>query len=281
MKERAPENFEENVLSNGRASQGTDRKRVLGIGVTVGAALMGLVTVQAGRASAQDVAMTLLPDSPGYSTSAAAIADGADGGAGQTIRQQQQRAAHHFDKVIQPGQTAQRLSIPDKVLLGFRENATLTSVGGWVLSATYEQIVNSSPNYGQTGKGYAQRLGAAAARNVSENVFSDSIIAPILHEDPRFYRMGPGHNFIKRLVYSGTRGLITKTDGGRQTINFANIGGDLGGAAVTQLYYPPLNRNFTQVMSTWGSSIGGDAVGYVLNEFLPSPFTTLHLKKSN
>ena len=79
----------------------------------------------------------------------------------------------------------------------------------------------------------------------------------------------------------GLAGLITKTDGGRQTINFANIGGDLGGAAVTQLYYPPLNRNFTQVMSTWGSSIGGDAVGYVANEFLPELLTTLHLKKSN
>jgi hypothetical protein len=266
-----------NVLSNQRAAREFCRKSVLR--VAVGAAVLGLAAM---RASGQDVAVVdaALPDSPGYSSSVGAMADGA-GGAGQTIRQQQQRAAHHFDKVIQPGETAQHLTAADKVLLGFRENATLTAVGGWVLSATYEQIVNGSPNYGQTGKGYAQRLGAAAARNVSENVFSDSVIAPIMHEDPRYYRMGPGHNFIKRLVYSGTRGIITRTDGGRQTFNFANVGGDLAGSAVTQLYYPAGNRNFNQVMSTWGGSIGGDAVGYVLNEFLPSPFTTLHLKKSN
>jgi hypothetical protein len=266
--------LKENVLSNQRAAQGMGTKSV-----AVGVALLGLAALQGVRALAQDAETAALPDSPGYSSSVG-TAESADGGVGQTISQSREHASHHFDKVIQPGQTAQHLTVPDKVLLGFRENATLTSVGGWVLSATYEQIVNGSPNYGQTGKGYAQRLGAAAARNVSENVFSDSVIAPILHEDPRFYRMGPGHNFIKRLVYSGTRGIITKTDGGRQTINFANIGGDLAGSAVTQLYYPSGNRNFSQVMSTWGGSIGGDAVGYVLNEFLPGGLTSLH-RKSN
>ena len=69
--------------------------------------------------------------------------------------------------------------------------------------------------------GWARRRLATSRRNI----FSDSVIAPILHEDPRYYKMGPGpgHSFIKRLFYSGTRGLITRTDGGRQTINFANI----------------------------------------------------------
>ena len=50
---------------------------------------------------------------------------------------------------------------------------------------------------------------------------------------------------------------------------------------MTQLYYPSGNRNFTQVMSTWGSSVGGDAVGYVAAEFLSGFLTTMHIKKSN
>ncbi len=232
------------------------------------------MALQTSEALAQDAG---LPDSPGYSTSEPAPGQSA-GTPGPTGTQ---RATSHFDKVIEPGEQATRLTAGDKVLLGIRENATFGSVGGWILSASYEQAVNSSPNYGQTGKGYAQRLGAAAARNVSENIFSDSVIAPILHEDPRYYKLGPGNNFFKRLFYSGTRGLITRTDGGRQTINFANIGGDLGGSAVTQLYYPSGNRNFNQVMSTWGSSIGGDALGYVADEFLSGFLTTTHLKKSN
>jgi hypothetical protein len=217
-----------------------------------------------------------LPDSPGYAAEPAMAGEGAQGNGGP--RRGTPRASH-FDKVIEPNQTAEKLSIGDKVLMGFRENATLTSLGGWVLSASYEQIVDGSPNYGQTGKGYAQRLGAAAARGVSENVFSDSVIAPIMHIDPRYYKMGPGHNFFKRVAYAGTRGIITKTDGGHTMINFANIGGDLGGSALTQLYYPSLNRNFTQVMQTWGGSIGGDAVGYLANEFLSGALTTMHLSK--
>ena len=72
-----------------------------------------------------------------------------------------------------------------------------------MISAGYEQIVNGSPNYGQTGKGFAQRLGAASARASSENIFSDSVIAPILHQDPRYYRMGPGHPFFHAAVLCG------------------------------------------------------------------------------
>ncbi len=182
---------------------------------------------------------------------------------------------------MQPGQTAPRLDIADKVLIGIRENASFNSLAGWLISSGYEQADNSSPNYGQTGKGYAQRLGAAAARGSSENIFSDSIIAPILHQDPRYYRMGNSHGFIPRLFYAGTRGIIGRTDGGRHTINFANIGGDLGGSALTQLYYPPENRSFTQVMQTWGTSIGGDAAGYVVDEFAKDVFIALHLSKAH
>ena len=213
-----------------------------------------------------------LPDAPGYSSisrSAAADEDNALNGQTRTSTISQPEASQ-FAKTIQPGQKAPRLTIGDKILLGIRENATYTSVGGWLLSAAYAQAVDGSPNYGQTGKGFMQRLGAAAARNSSENIFSDSVIAPILHQDPRYYRMGPGHNFIKRVVYAGTRGVITRTDGGHPTFNFSNVGGDLGGSALTQWYYPPINRSFTEVMRTWGGSVGGDAVGYLFAEFLPS-----------
>jgi hypothetical protein len=128
-------------------------------------------------------------------------------------------------------------------------------------------VTDGSPNYGSNGRGFAQRLGAAAARDSSEGIFSDSILAPVLHEDPRYYRMGPGRNFFVRLIYSGTRPLITRTDGGHLTPNFAQLGGNLAGSALTQAYYPQLNRGATQVLETFGGSIGGSAIGDVVSEF--------------
>jgi hypothetical protein len=218
-----------------------------------------------------------LPDAPSSTlvSSSAVPVEGYSFG-GQTRPTKLPRQASPFAKTIEPGEVARKLTIGDKILLGVRENATYTAVGGWLLSAAYEQAVNGAPNYGQTGKGFAQRLGAAAARNASENIFSDSVIAPIMHQDPRYYRLGPGHNFFKRVVYSGTRGIITRTDGGHTTFNFSNVGGDLGGSALTQWYYPPINRSFTQVMQTWGGSIGGDAVGYLFAEFLPNGLGIFH-----
>ncbi|ADW70471.1 hypothetical protein [Granulicella tundricola] len=223
---------------------------------------------------------TALPDAPSFSSSKAP-ADGEEGtgGFGGQPRAAKPHEAGHLDKIIQPGEIAPRLTVGDKILIGLRANATYTYMAGWVVSAAYEQVVNGAPNYGQTGKGFAQRLGAAAARSASDNIFSDSVLAPILHEDPRYYRLGPGHNFVARFFYAGTRELITRSDSGARTINFADIGGNLGGAALTQWYYPPLNRNVSQVMQTWGSSLGGDAVRNVANEFFPRGI--LHFGHSN
>ncbi len=177
-----------------------------------------------------------------------------------------------YAMVIQPGQQAPKISKRTEVLSGIRDSFTPAAIIGWAASEGYSYVTNGSPNYDQTGKGFAQGLGAAAARATSENIFTEAILAPILHEDPRYYRMGKGHNFVKRLGYAGTRGLITRTDGGRQTLNIANIGGNLAGSALTPVYYPPLNQSGTEVLKTFGGSVGGSALGFVVEEFLPDLF---------
>lgn len=221
-----------------------------------------------------------LPDAPGFSSSASAettptgnAATMGGFGTGQIAG-----TAGRYSKVVLPGQVAQRMSVHDKVVLGIRENFGIVPVAGWAISAGYEQATNGSPNYGQTGKGFAQRLGAAAARSSSENIFQDSVLASVLHEDPRYYKLGAGHNFFTRVIYAGTRPIIGRTDGGRRTINFSDLGGDLAGAALTQAYYPQLNRGTTEVLKTFGGSVGGDALGYLVTEFLSG---ALHLGHSN
>ncbi len=175
--------------------------------------------------------------------------------------------ADRFAKYIQPGQSAVQLTGFDKVLLGARHSTSSFAAATWFVSAGYEQILNSRPNYGQTFKGYTQRLGADAARNVSEGIFSDSVLAPILHEDPRYYKLGAEHPLNERLRHALFHPILTQTDNGDRTINFAQIGGNLAGAGLTDAYYPSRNRTAGATLITFGTSMGGGAVGYLFNEF--------------
>jgi hypothetical protein len=181
-------------------------------------------------------------------------------------------------KFIEPGQIAPPLSASDKALLGARAAFSPFAAEGWIASAGYEQLMNGSPNYGTDRGAFGQRLGASAIRDSSEGIFSDSVMANLLREDPRYYRMGSGHNFFVRLIYSGTRPIFTRTDGGRATLNLASLGGTMGGAALTNLYYPQVNRGVTQTMETFGESIGGSALGDVVSEFSRDLRHMLHHK---
>ena len=210
-----------------------------------------------------DASSSSLPDAPAFPSSPHSQA----GTGGPARSAPVPPVADQFAKYIQPGQTAPRLTGFDKVLLGARHSTSSFAAATWIVSAGYEQILNSRPNYGQTFKGYAQRLGADAARNISEGIFSDSVLAPILHEDPRYYKLGAGHPLSERLRHSLLHPIFTQTDGGARTINFAQIGGNLAGAGLTDAYYPTRNRTAGATLITFGTSMGGGAVGYLFNEF--------------
>ncbi|NYF92124.1 hypothetical protein RBB79_20795 [Tunturiibacter empetritectus] len=183
------------------------------------------------------------------------------------------------DMTILPGETSHPLSSHGKVVLGFKESMSIFSILGWSTSAGYSHLVDGSPNYGTDKAAFGERLGATALRNVSESIFSVSLFAPLLHEDPRYFELGPEHNVAKRVVYAASRSLITRTDGGHSSVNFSLLAGNLLGSALTNAYYPERNRGFGQTMETFGTSVGGSAFGYVVTEFLNQALVAAHLKK--
>ncbi|WP_433975173.1 hypothetical protein [Tunturiibacter lichenicola] len=187
--------------------------------------------------------------------------------------------ATRSDITIYPGQTAPPLSAHDKEVMGFKQSFTLFSLIGWTTSAGYTHLVNGSPNYGTDSGAFGERLGAAALRNTSQNIFGNVVFAPLFHEDPRYYKMGKGHSFFKRVVYSATRAVVTRADDGHATPNYSLISGRVFGAALTNAYYPQTNRGFTQTLETFGTSMGGAATGFVVTEFLDEALEIVHLKK--
>jgi hypothetical protein len=188
------------------------------------------------------------------------------------------RPASTTDKYIAPGQPAPRLDVRDKFELGFKLSVSPLSMLGWAASAGYEHALNGSPNYGVDRAAFAQRLGAAAARNSSEDIFSDAVLASMLHQDPRYYRMGagPGRNPARRVLHAITSTFISQTDSGRTIPNYSLLGGNLAGSFLTRTYYPPLNRSNKEVFKTFGGSLGGSALDFSINEFLAETLNVFH-----
>jgi hypothetical protein len=223
----------------------------------------------------------LLPDAPGLALLSAAesraagnVADAQDHAA--PAGTSTLPAASHTQKFIEPGQVAPKLTANDKVLLGLRDSVSPFSALGWFVSAGYDQVTNGSPNYGTDSGAFGQRLGAAVIRDISEEIFADSVMAPILHEDPRYYRLGPAHGFLPRVVYAATRPILTRTDSGRTTPNLSLVLGYGIGSAFTNLYYPSVNTGATQTLETLGGSIGSTALGDLVSEFYDDVFHRHH-----
>lgn len=209
---------------------------------------------------------------PASSSEAAAAAYG------QSFGRHSSDPASRTDKYIDPGQHGPSLTAGDKVRLGLRDAISPFAVAGWISSAAYSQALDSSPNYGQGWGPFAQRFGASAARGSTEGILSDSVFAPIFHEDPRYYRLGPGHKLLHRTLYAVTRTVVTKTDSGRSTPNLALLAGNAAGSILTNAYYPEINRNAKTTVETFAGSVGGSAIGFFVSEFLSDALDIVHLK---
>ncbi|MDR3746142.1 MAG: hypothetical protein P4K80_08445 [Acidobacteriaceae bacterium] len=244
-----------------------------------------------GAAMAQDAAsgqetqaMLTLPNAPGFhadsssgNATLAATTDFSAKGVNSVGKSAAIPQASAKQMKIEPGQAAPTLTAGDKALLGVKDALSPMSALGWLVSAGWEQLNDGSPNYGTDRGAFGERLGIAAVRGASEDILSNSVMANLLHEDPRYYRMGPDNNIFRRGFYAVTRPIITRTDSGRHTLNFAQMSGNLGGIALTNLYYPQANRGAKQTMESFGTSFAGSAAGDLVSEFFADAMHIAHL----
>jgi hypothetical protein len=242
------------------------------------------------RSIVDTTASLSLPDAPSLSSSTPSIGESsisnepstsanAFDAAFDTTAIKRRILAARSDIVVLPGQTPPPLSVHEKQVMGLKQTFTLFSLFGVVTSAGYSQLVNGSPNYGTDSGAFGERVGATALRATTQNIFGNVIFAPLFHEDPRYYQMGKGHKFFKRAIYAGTRAIITRADDGHTTPNYSLISGRVVGAALSNAYYPQANRGFGQTAQTFGTSMGGAAVGFVVTEFLKDALDFLHLQR--
>lgn len=122
--------------------------------------------------------------------------------------------------------------------------------------------------YGQGMEGYAKRYGAAYTDYFTGNFFGNAVLPSLLHEDPRYFQRGHGKIITRALWAAGSTGWC-KRDDGTWGPNYANVFGNLIGAAISNVYYPGAERSVSDTLQRGLTVTVEGAVGAELIEFWP------------
>lgn len=134
--------------------------------------------------------------------------------------------------------------------------------------AGIDQAENSFPEYGQGMMGYSKRFGAAYTDYFTGNLLGNAVLASLLKEDPRYFQKGTG-SLSSRVLWAATSTVWCKRDDATWGPNYANVVGNLMGAAVSNLYYPASDRTAADTIER-GFTVTAEAiVGSEVIEFWP------------
>jgi hypothetical protein len=176
-----------------------------------------------------------------------------------------------------PDSTAPSSALPPPSISekwNFFESETVSpfSIAAAGFNATVSQWTRSAPLYGKhpwKNGAFPKRAGASLGDIVSQNFFSDFLLASAFHEDTRYVRMGRSRKLWPRIGYAISRSLITRTDAGDPTFNFANVLGTGMSAGLSNAYYPPVSKTMSVTMTNWSTSIAGSGFANLMPELGP------------
>jgi hypothetical protein len=174
-----------------------------------------------------------------------------------------------YQTVRDTSQSVAPLSVKDKWHLVWKETTDPFNLASSAFGAGFSQADNETPKYGRGGRAYSERFAAAVADLGTQTMFSDGVLAGLLHQDPRYFRKGPSSRIGTRIAYSINRIVITRKDSGQQTFNSSNLFGMILGIAASNAYYPPGSRTSGVMLSRIGTSLFGGLTGNLLSEFWP------------
>jgi hypothetical protein len=136
------------------------------------------------------------------------------------------------------------------------------------VTAGYEQATNAFPEYGQGAAGFGKRYGAALADTVNGNFWGNAVLPSVLHQDPRYFRMGHGR-VTRRFFYSVATTVICRGDNGKWQPNYSNVAGNFIAGGMSNLYYPPSDRGIGLTFERATVVTAEGALGSLALEFYP------------
>ncbi|MGA7857206.1 MAG: hypothetical protein WCA11_04745 [Terracidiphilus sp.] len=130
------------------------------------------------------------------------------------------------------------------------------------------QADDSYSEWGQGAQGYAKRFGAAYSDAFIGNFFGNAVLTSLLHEDPRYFQKGTG-SAAKRFLWAASSTVWCKRDKGGWGPNYANVMGNLIGAAISNVYYPASEHTVSNTINDGLTVSAEGIVGSEVIEFWP------------
>jgi Carboxypeptidase regulatory-like domain len=130
------------------------------------------------------------------------------------------------------------------------------------------QQANDTYSWGQGAQGYAKRYAAAYGTFLTSTLIGNAILPIVFKQDPRYFYKGTG-SIHSRFFYAIANSVICKGDNHHWQPNYSAILGGLAAGAISNLYYPAVNRSGAAVtFEAAAINTGFSAVTNVLQEFL-------------
>jgi len=125
-----------------------------------------------------------------------------------------------------------------------------------------------SQGYHWGASGYFYRFGTAYADNMDGALWGNAILPVLLHQDPRYYRMGEG-KISRRIIHAALSTIMCRGDNGNTQFNISNVAGNLIAGGISNIYYPHEQRGASLIWSNGLTVTAEGAVGAQLLEFGP------------
>jgi len=158
-----------------------------------------------------------------------------------------------------------------KFHLAWKSSTDPVSIAGAAFLAGLQQAGDQYPEFGQGMQGYGKRLGAGYADIVASTFLSGAVFPSLFKQDPRYYYQGTGST-RSRLLHAVSNSIICKGDNGLWQMNYSNIAGVVGGAALSSTFYPTKNPG-TFILSSGLIRMGESSLTGFVQEFIAPRFS--------
>lgn len=162
------------------------------------------------------------------------------------------------------------LTAGQKIDLAFHSAVDPATLGIAALVAGFEEANDDyGSGFGWDAQGFGKRVGAAYLDAFDGSMIGGGILPALLHQDPRYFRLGHGTK-KHRVLYALATTVTTRHDNSHQwEPNYSNIGGNIAAGAISNLYYPNENSGWAETLDNAAIVTLEGAGGAVFEEFWP------------
>jgi hypothetical protein len=160
------------------------------------------------------------------------------------------------------------LKAKEKFKIGAEDAFDTYSIPLAAVLAAIAQAKNDDASWGQGWVAYSKRLAAGYGDTVIGSFMTTGVFPSMLHEDPRYFRLGTGTKKA-RSWYALKRIMVIRNDRGGTEFNFSEFGGNATAAAISLTYHSKAELNFSSWAGDFGTQIAIDVVANQAKEFWP------------